>query len=63
MCRIMGNEEDNINIQKMYDRICFLFSDLEKTTETQISRELKYLIPIFKEKILEKNNIIQAIKS
>ena len=63
MCRIIGNVEENINIQKMFDRICFLFSDVEKTTETQISRELKYLIPIFKEKIMEKNNILQAIKS
>ena len=63
MCRIMGNGEENENIQKMFNRICFLFCDLEKTTETQISRELNYLIPIFKEKILEKNDIIQAIKS
>ena len=63
MCRIIGNADENINIQKMFDRICFLFSDVEKTTETQISRELKYLIPIFKEKMLEKNNILQAIKS
>jgi hypothetical protein len=63
MCRIIGNVDENINIQKMFDRICFLFSDVEKTTETQISRELKYLIPIFKEKIMEKNNILQAIKS
>ena len=63
MCRIMGNGEENENIQKMFNRICFLFCDLEKTTEIQISRELYYLIPIFKEKILEKNDIIQAIKS
>ena len=63
MCRIMGNGEENENIQKMFNRICLLFCDLEKTTETQISRELHYLIPIFKDKILEKNDIIQAIKS
>ena len=36
---------------------------MEKTTETQNSRELKYLIPIFKEKILGKKDIIDAIKS
>ena len=63
MCRIMGPAEDNENIQKMFNRICFLFCDLEKTTETQISRELNYLIPIFKGKILEKNDIVRAIKS
>ena len=63
MCRIMGSGEENENIQKMFNRICFLFSDVEKTTETQISRELNYLIPIFKSKILEKNDIVRAIKS
>ena len=63
MCRIMGPGEDNENIQKMFNRICFLFCDLEKTTETQISRELNYLIPIFKGKMLEKNDIVRAIES
>ena len=63
MCRIMGDGEENENIQKMFNRICFLFSDVEKSTETQISRELNYLIPIFKNKILEKNDIVRAIKS
>ena len=63
MCRIIGHGDENDNIQKMFNRICLLFCDLEKTTETQISRELKYLIPIFKEKILGKKDIIEAIKS
>ena len=63
MCRIMGGGEENENIQKMFNRICFLFSDVEKSTERQISRELNYLIPIFKNKILEKNDIVRAIKS
>ena len=63
MCRIMGPSEDNENIQKMLKRILLLFCDLEKTTERQISRELNYLIPIFRDKILEKPDIIQAIKS
>ena len=63
MCRFLPYEDGNENIQKMFNRICFLFCDLEKTTESQISRELNYLIPIFKGKILEKNDIIQAIKS
>ena len=63
MCRIMGPVEDNENIKKMFNRICFLFCDLEKTTETQISRELNYLIPIFKGKMLEKNDIVRAIES
>jgi hypothetical protein len=63
MCRIMGDAQDNENIQKMFNRICFIFSDVEKSIETQISRELNYLIPIFKDKILEKNDILRAIKS
>ena len=63
MCRLVGHVEENENIKKMFNRICLLFGDLEKTTERQISRELRYLIPIFKEKILEKNDIVKAIKS
>ena len=63
MCRIVGHVDENENIQKMFKRICLLFGDLEKITERQISRELRYLIPIFKEKILEKKDIIKAIKS
>ena len=63
MCRLVGHVEENENIQKMFNRICLLFGDLEKNTERQISRELGYLIPIFKGKILEKNDIIKAIKS
>ena len=63
MCRLVGHVEENENIQKMFNRICLLFGDLEKNTERQISRELRYLIPIFKGKILEKNDIMKAIKS
>ena len=63
MCRLVGHVDENENVQKMFRRICLLFNDLEKNTERQISRELRYLIPIFKEKILEKNDIIKAIKS
>ena len=63
MCRLVGHVEENENIQKMFNRICLLFGNLEQNTERQISRELGYLIPIFKGKILEKNDIIKAIKS
>ena len=63
MCRLVGHVEENENIQKMFNRICLLFGDLEKNTERQISRELGYLIPIFKSKIMEKNDIMKAIKS
>ena len=63
MCRLVGHVDENENIQKMFNRICLLFGDLEKNTERQISRELRYLIPIFKGKILEKNDIMKAIKS
>ena len=63
LCRIIYYDNENKKIQNLFNRICFLFCDLEKTTESQISRELNYLIPIFKEKILEVNDINQAIKS
>ena len=63
MCRLIGHMEENEKVQKMFNRICLLFGELEKNTERQISRELRYLIPIFKDKICEKNDIIKAIKS
>ena len=47
MCRLIGHMEENEKVQKMFNRICLLFGDLEKNTERQISRELGYLIPIF----------------
>ena len=47
ICRILKNVKDE-NLQKLYDRICFLFCDSEKQIETQLSKELEYLIPIFK---------------
>ena len=31
MCRIMGDWGENQNTQKMFNRICFLFSDVEKS--------------------------------
>ena len=58
MCRLVGHVEENENIQKMFNRICLLFGDLEKNTERQISWELRYLILI-----PGKNDIIKAIKS
>ena len=60
--RILKNIK-NENVQKLYSRICFLFCDSEKEIETQLSKDLKYLIPIFQKNILENPDVLQAIYS
>ena len=60
--RILKNIK-NENVQKLYSRICFLFCDSEKEIETQLSKDLEYLIPIFKKNILENTDVLQAIYS
>ena len=62
ICRILKNLK-NGNLQKLYDRICFLFCDSEKQIETQLSKELEYLIPIFKKDLFLNNDILEAIYS
>ena len=62
ICRILKNRKD-INLQKLYDRICFLFCDSEKQIETQLSKEIEYLIPIFKNDLFLNKDILQAIYS
>jgi len=62
ICRILKNLKDE-NFQKLYNRICFLFCDSEKQIETQLSKELEYLIPIFKKDLFSNNDILQAIYS
>ena len=59
--RILNKKDENV--QKLYSRICFLFCDNEKEVETQLSRELEFLIPIFKNELFENNDILQAIYS
>ena len=60
--RILKNVK-NENVQKLYSRICFLFCDSEKEIETQLSKDLEYLIPIFQKNILENSDVLQAIYS
>ena len=62
ICRILKNMKDE-NLKKLFDRICFLFCDSEKQIETQLSKELEYLIPIFKNDLFLNNDILQAIYS
>ena len=62
ICRLIRNI-NNENCQKLYNRIYFLFCDSEKTTETQMSRELKYLLPIFNKDMNKNKDILEAIKS
>ena len=62
ICRIIKNVKDK-NLQKLYDRICFLFCDNEKQIEMQLSKDLEYLIPIFKKDLFLNNDILQAIYS
>ena len=52
---------NNQIVKKLYDRICFLFSDNEKEIETQLSKELEFLIPIFKNDLFKNKDIIDVI--
>ena len=71
LCRIMIkiNEEENINnlndenIQKLYKRLSYLFYDGDKIVETQMVRELIYIIPLFKDIMFTNEDINQAIES
>ena len=60
--RILKNV-NNENVQKLYSRICFLFCDSEKEIETQLSKELEFLIPIFQKNLFENSDVLQAIYS
>ena len=60
--RILKNI-DNENVQKLYSRICFLFFDSEKEIETQLTKDLEFLIPIFQKNILENTDVLKAIYS
>ena len=60
--RILKNVNDE-NVQKLYTTICFLFCDSDKEIETQLSKELEFLIQIFQKKVFENNDVLQAIYS
>ena len=64
ICRIYyNNKEKEDNIKKLYQRLNYLFWDVEKTTEAQMSRELLYIIPLFYEEIFKSEDVIQALHS
>ena len=65
LCRLIIKDENNIqdgNAQKLYKRLSYLFCDGEKMIESQIVRELQYIIPIFKDIMFTNEDINQAIE-
>ena len=64
ICRIYYNsQKKDETIKKLYQRLNYLFWDVEKTTEAQMARELLYIIPLFYEEMFKSEDIIQAIQS
>ena len=60
--RLINNIKD-INVQKLFGRICYLFTYCEKPIETQLGRELEFLLNFFGKKILENSDVKGAVKS
>ena len=63
LCRIYYKGKENNDIQKLYQRLNYLFWDVEKTTEAQMTRELMYIIPLFHEDMFKSEDVIQAVQS
>ena len=65
ICRLIIKDESHIqddNSQKLYTRLSYLFCDGEKIIESQMVRELQYIIPIFKDIMFSNEDINQAIE-
>ena len=65
ICRLIIKDESHIqddNSQKLYTRLSYLFCDGEKIIESQMVRELQYIIPIFKDIMFNNEDINQAIE-
>jgi len=67
LCRIMvkldgENNLNTVSIKRLYKRINYLFCDGEKIIESQMVRELLYIIPIFKDIMFTNEDITQAIE-
>ena len=60
--RLINDPKDE-NVQKLYNRVCYLFGSCEKQIETQLSRELEFLFPIFKKSLLENSDVLSSINS
>ena len=66
ICRIYFNKkEKNIenDINKLYQRLNYLFWDTDKITEVQMTRELFYIIPLFYQEMFKSDDVIQALQS
>ena len=50
-------------MQKLFNRVCYLFSCCEKQIETQLSRELEFLFPIFKQNLLANSDVLNSVNS
>ena len=72
LCRLLvkkEKEKNNENIKnnhseyvgKMYQRLSRLFDDPEKIIEMQMVRELKYIIPLFKNELFSNKDIVEDI--
>ena len=57
------NDAKNENVQKLFNRVCFLFGYCDKPIEIQLSRELEFLFPIFKKDLLENSEVLRAVNS
>ena len=62
LIRLINNIKDN-NVQKLFGRICYLFTYCEKEIETQLARELEFLLNFFGQKILENSDVMGAVIS
>jgi len=56
------NNLNTVSIKRLYKRINYLFCDGEKIIESQMVRELLYIIPILKDIMFTNEDIIQAIE-
>ena len=61
LCRLLNNNIQDENIQKMYQRLTRLFEDPENIIQLQMVRELQYLIPLFKEILFDNKDVIKSI--
>ena len=65
LCRLIIKDENFMqddHVQKLYLRLSYLFCDGEKMIESQMVRELQYIIPIFKDIMFTNEDINQAIE-
>ena len=61
LCRLLNNNIQDENVQKMYQRLTRLFEDPENIIQLQMVRELQYLIPLFKEILFDNKDVIKSI--